>query len=179
MALYMPMQPSSKTPMMALSRRNCAGQARADCFSVRPGSCELGRAGGRGWRRARPAARPSHARRPAQKVLVGEVLAPERAVAARPALVSEPLRFSMPTRPGHSPLQFATVRIGPRCVMRPAKHVVAVLPDRFDHDERRVRRNLAEHLHAVLLAVDEPVAASPGRRDARAAPHVPRAGSRP
>ena len=26
----------------------------------------------------------------------------------------------MPTRPGHSPLQFATVRIGPRCRRRPA-----------------------------------------------------------
>ena len=36
-----------------------------------------------------------------------------------PALVSEPLRLSMPTRPGHSPLQLATVRMGPRWVESP------------------------------------------------------------
>jgi hypothetical protein len=36
-----------------------------------------------------------------------------------PAFVSEPFRFSIPTRPGHRPLQFATVRTGPLCVVRP------------------------------------------------------------
>src|SRR5213076_1836700 len=36
-----------------------------------------------------------------------------------PALVSEPLRLSMPTRPGQVPDQLATVRIGPRCEIRP------------------------------------------------------------
>ena len=48
---------------------------------------------------------------------VGEVLAPERGIAT-PALVSEPLRLSMPTGPA-MPLQLATVRIGPRCVVSP------------------------------------------------------------
>ncbi len=38
-----------------------------------------------------------------------------------PAFVSEALTFSMPTRPGHSPLQLASVRIGPRCFVRPAR----------------------------------------------------------
>src|SRR6185437_8122698 len=38
-----------------------------------------------------------------------------------PALVSEPLRFSMPTSPGQVPDQLATVRIGPRCVARPER----------------------------------------------------------
>ena len=37
-----------------------------------------------------------------------------------PAFVSEALRFSKPTSPGHCPLQFAIVRIGPRCVVSPA-----------------------------------------------------------
>ena len=36
-----------------------------------------------------------------------------------PALVSDPFRFSMPTRPGHWPLQLASVRIGARCVVSP------------------------------------------------------------
>ena len=36
-----------------------------------------------------------------------------------PALVSEPFKFSRPTSPGHSPLQLATVRMGPRCVESP------------------------------------------------------------
>ncbi len=35
----------------------------------------------------------------------------------------------MPTRPGQVPLQLATVRIGPRCVVRPGEDVMAVLPD--------------------------------------------------
>ena len=41
--------------------------------------------------------------------------------------------------------------------IQPVQHVMAVLPDRLDHDQRRVRRNLAEDLHPVLLAVDESV----------------------
>jgi hypothetical protein len=30
-----------------------------------------------------------------------------------PALVRQPLRFSIPTKPGHCPLQLARVRMGP------------------------------------------------------------------
>ena len=38
-----------------------------------------------------------------------------------PALVSEPLRFSIPTSPGQVPLQLASVRIGPLWVVSPAR----------------------------------------------------------
>ena len=54
-----------------------------------------------------------------------------------PALVSEPLRLSMPTRPGHVPDQLATVRIGPLVAQEPGQHVVRVLPDGLGDDERR------------------------------------------
>ncbi len=37
------------------------------------------------------------------------------------------------------------------------ENMMAVLPDRFDHDQRRAGRNLAEHLHSVLLAIDKSV----------------------
>ena len=36
-----------------------------------------------------------------------------------PALVSEPLRLSIPTSPGQVPDQLAAVRIGPRCDISP------------------------------------------------------------
>ena len=38
-----------------------------------------------------------------------------------PALARLPLRFSMPTRPGHWPLQLATVRMGPVWLIRPGR----------------------------------------------------------
>ena len=41
--------------------------------------------------------------------------------------------------------------------VEPVQHVMAVLPDGFHHHQRRVRRDLAKHFHAVLLAVDESV----------------------
>ena len=37
-----------------------------------------------------------------------------------PALVRLPFRLSIPTRPGHWPLQLAITRIGPRWLRRPA-----------------------------------------------------------
>ena len=39
-----------------------------------------------------------------------------------PAFVSEPFKFSIPTSPGHWPLQFATVSIGPLCVLIRPEH---------------------------------------------------------
>ncbi len=36
-----------------------------------------------------------------------------------PAFVNEPLRLSMPTKPGQVPDQLATVRIGPLCEISP------------------------------------------------------------
>ena len=41
---------------------------------------------------------------------------------------------------------------------QPGQHVVAVLPDRVDDDQRRVDRDRLEHLDPVPLAVDETVA---------------------
>ena len=38
------------------------------------------------------------------------------------------------------------------------EEVVAVLPDGLGDDERRIVRDVAEDLHAVFLAVNEPVA---------------------
>ena len=38
------------------------------------------------------------------------------------------------------------------------ENVVAVLPDGFGDNERRLRGNVAEDLHAILLTVDEAVA---------------------
>ena len=79
MALYMPMQPSSNTPMMAFSRCSCRGQ--------RPPSCISGVGGSAGVQVAHVAvscvdACPSrsHCRMPVAEPVVGEVLAPERGV---------------------------------------------------------------------------------------------------
>ena len=72
-----------------------------------------------------------------------------------PALVSEPLRLSMPTSPGQVPDQLATVRIGPRCEIEAVQHVVRVLPDRLGHDQRRLGIDAGKDLHALLLRGDE------------------------
>ena len=53
-----------------------------------------------------------------------------------PALVSDPFRFSIPTRPGHCPDQ---------------------LPDGFGDDELRVRVDFAEDAHSLRLRADEAV----------------------
>jgi hypothetical protein len=110
MALYMPMQPSSKTPMMALSRRNSAAR-RAPVSSARGGSLQA--ASGRTWLTSCRTGSPPAIGAGREKEIVGEILAPQSGIGT-PALVSEPFRFSIPTRPGHSPLQLATVRMGPR-----------------------------------------------------------------
>jgi hypothetical protein len=36
--------------------------------------------------------------------------------------------------------------------------MMAVLPDRFHHDQGRIRRQRAENFHPALLAIDESVA---------------------
>jgi hypothetical protein len=38
------------------------------------------------------------------------------------------------------------------------KHMVAVLPHGFGHDQRRVFRYIPEHRHPVFLTINEPVA---------------------
>ena len=42
-ALYMPMQPSSNTPMIAFSESSCAASASPSCFSGLSGSAGSGR----------------------------------------------------------------------------------------------------------------------------------------
>ncbi len=37
------------------------------------------------------------------------------------------------------------------------QNVMSVLPDRFHHHQRRIRREAAEYFHSVLLAINEPV----------------------
>ena len=117
MPLYMPMQPSSKTPMMAFSVRICLARAAAKSRSGRPtATADSGRACGVGWDTVPPV---SHRRRPALKA--SSVKSSLHRVEYRtPALVSDPFRFSMPTSPGHVPDQLATVRIGPRWARSPA-----------------------------------------------------------
>ncbi len=63
----------------------------------------------------------------------------------------------MPTRPGHLPHQLATVRIGPWCVQSPCSTWWLYCQTASATIKRSVGGNVAEHLHAVLLAVDEPV----------------------
>ena len=57
-----------------------------------------------------------------------------------PALVSEPLRLSIPTSPGQVPLQLARVRMGPRWVLEAGQDVVTVLPDSLGDHQWRVGR---------------------------------------
>ena len=54
-----------------------------------------------------------------------------------PALVSEPLRLSMPTSPGHVPGPVGDGEDRPAMRDQAVQHVVRVLPDGFGDDERR------------------------------------------
>ena len=117
MALYIPIQPSSKTPRMALRVRNSAARRRASAVAL---AGTFARANGRtcevAWR-TRPVR--SHWRRPRRKKSSSK-RSLQSVEYRTPALVSEPLRFSIPTSPGQVPLQFATVRMGPRWLTSPA-----------------------------------------------------------
>ena len=72
-----------------------------------------------------------------------------------PALRSEALRLSRPTRPGQVATPIRHRQNGPFVMQQPGHQMLAVLPDRFDHHQRRVLGNGAEHLDAAFLAVDE------------------------
>ena len=155
MALYMPMQPSSKTPMMALSRRSSPASRLPSLLGLRR-QLELAQAAARGSGRAAPSRPPASVRRPLRKN--SSVKSSLHSVLyGTPALVSEAFRFSMPTRPGHCAAPVGHRQDRALVRVQPVQNVMAVLPDRLDHDQRRVRRNPAEDLHAVLLAVDESV----------------------
>ena len=118
MALYMPMQPSSKTPMIALPRRNSPA-SRLPSSSALAGSWNWLSA--RAWLTSCCTVSPaSHLRKPLRKnSSVKSSL--HNVLYVMPALVIDAFRFSMPTSPGHWPLQLATVRIGPLCVYRPCR----------------------------------------------------------
>ena len=118
MALYMPMQPSSKMPMMAFSRASRWARALPR-FRSAEGiltflsgvTCLVGcRTSPLRSQRCRPSTKNSSVKSSLQSVEY-----------FFPALVSEAFRLSMPTRPGHVPDQLATVRIGPLCESSPAR----------------------------------------------------------
>jgi hypothetical protein len=109
MALYMPMQPSSKMPMMDFRRRRSSAIFLA---SARAFGGTVPRASDLTWavRCLTAPVLSQVARLPRKKSSVKSAL--QRVEYFTPALVSEPLRLSMPTRPGAVPDQLATVRIG-------------------------------------------------------------------
>ncbi len=118
MALNMPMQPSSKTPMMDLRRRRSAATCRAIARAL-AGTRAL--ASGRTWlaacRTTPVLSQPARFFR--KKSSVKSAL--QSVEYFTPALVREPLRLSMPTSPGAVPDQLATVRMGPRWDFSPAR----------------------------------------------------------
>ena len=120
MALYMPMQPSSNTPMIAFSALN----RRANSLPVAMASANSWASSLLGWNSRTwdvscltlPLASQ---RRSSRRNGLSSNVSLHSEENAMPARVMEPLRLSIPTRPGHVPLQLATVRIGPSCVSRP------------------------------------------------------------
>src|ERR1700759_5060714 len=110
MALYMPMQPSSKIPMIAFSDSN-----RRAIFSPALRD-ETGTLASLNFRTCEESCLTfpslSHSRSFFVKGLsVNSSL--QRVLYLTPALVSDPFKFSKPTNPGQVPLQLATVNIGP------------------------------------------------------------------
>jgi hypothetical protein len=125
MALYMPMQPSSKTPRIAMR----SAQSRRS-----PHRHAHGRASPeRGWKSRRTwrvvvdrGPRAATAQAPRKKAS-SNVLAPERAYAT-PAFVSEPLRLRRPTRPGHVPAPVGDGEDGAAVAPEAGQDVMRVLP---------------------------------------------------
>ena len=115
-ALYMPMQPSSKTPTMALSVSSCSASAMPSSRSGESGSAGSGRTCASSW-----VIRPvrTHSRSPSVKNR--SVKSTDQVVAySRPILVSPAFSPSSPTRPGQVPSKLATVSNGPRWLRSPA-----------------------------------------------------------
>ena len=111
MALYIPMQPSSKTPMIAL--RLFSALARPTP-SFRSASGSFATSSAWTWLRSWSIL-PSriHCFNPLTKNGSSKSLL-QMVENLTPAFSRLPFRFSIPTSPGHCPDQFATVRIGPR-----------------------------------------------------------------
>ena len=139
MALYIPMQPSSKTPMMALSRRSCCGEACAESPRARSADFDaVERLDVAEVVLDRLAVEP--AAQAVQEELVGEVLAPEGGVAdagLRQRAVQ--VEHADQARPLAAPVGDGQDR--PLVGIEPVQDVMAVLPDGLGHDQRRVGRD--------------------------------------
>src|SRR3984893_516915 len=111
-ALYIPIQPSSKIPMIAFSSWSFRAifspnflDAPGTFVSLYFTTCEAS---------CFTFPSSSHSRSFRVKYLsLNSSL--QRVLYCTPAFVRLPFRFNNPTKPGQVPLQFATVRIGPLC----------------------------------------------------------------
>ncbi len=93
---------------------------------------------------------------PVARPVVGEVLAPQRRVGhAGLGQAADQVEHPDQTGPLAAPVRHDEDRAAVAAQAR--QHVVAVLPHRLDHDERRVGRDGVEHLDPHPLAVDEAV----------------------
>src|SRR5437667_384304 len=115
-ALYIPMHPSSNTPRIAFPERKRRAifspyflAAEGILTSLNFTTCEVSCFTFPFW---------SHSPRFLTKNLSLKSSL-QRVLYFTPALVRIPFRFSKPTIPGHVPLQFAVVSIGPRWERRP------------------------------------------------------------
>ncbi len=120
MPLYIPMHPSSKIPMMACRSRRSRPSSAPRVAATWRAPPHFSGSNGRTWLRSwsmRPSV--SHCAS-ARRANASSNASLQTVLYGMPAFVSDPFRFSMPTRPGHWPLQLASVRIGARCRVRPA-----------------------------------------------------------
>ena len=86
-----------------------------------------------------------------------------------PALVMDGVQIEHADQAGPLAAPVGDRQDRPAVGNQPGQYVVAILPDRFHNHQRRIRRNLAEYLHSVILAVDETVPLN--RIDGVPAPH--------
>ena len=150
------MQPSSKTPRMAIRSASSPREPPPD--APRPSGSSADASRSRTWRRVvLDRARLDPARDRVVGEGVGQVLAPDRAVGAahlrqRRVDVEHPDE----ARPLAAPVGDGQDR--PAMAAQPGEDVMAVLPDRLGDDERRVAVDAREDVHAHALAGDEAVA---------------------
>ena len=120
-ALNIPMQPSSKTPRIAWSLRSCSPSAMPRARSASKLAPNVRSSTARAWLLSWSIRPLSSHRRSALRAKPSSKSSLQIELYGIPAFVSEALTLSIPTRPGHSPLQFASVRIGPLCFVSPAR----------------------------------------------------------
>ena len=154
MALYMPMQPSSKMPMIILFFSSSCGESFAGLGGVGRNLALRQRLDVRRLVLDRAGLEPTA--QALEEEVVREVFAPQRAVLdAGLGQAAVEVEHADQARPSAAPVGHGQDRALVRD--KAGEDVVAVLPDRLGHDQRRVAGNGAEHLQAVLLAVNEAV----------------------